>query len=111
MNGDQIIIRRISGGVIVFETTNGIYRLSPEDLRNILFYGRRVPIIREDDDAESMAIVYGKRPGSTGPRRIVFLTATRSFSITDLSFISVVKGKWASASMVSDSPQAADHVA
>ena len=111
MTGDQIIIRRSTGGSIVFEAPDGNYRLSPEDLRNILFYGRRIPVVRDDDDAESMAIVYGKRPGSTGPRRIVFLTATRSFSIPDTSFISVVKGKWASASMVSDSQQAADHVA
>ena len=111
MNGDQVIIRRSSGGIIVFETSEGNYQLSKEDIRNILFYGHRVPVIRDNGGAESEALICGKRPGFTGARRIFFSTAIRSFSIADISFISVVKGKWSAASMVADSPGTADHVA
>lgn len=111
MTGDQVIIRRSSGDSIVFETHEGNYRLTPEDIRNILFYGHRVLVIRDNGGAESEALVCGKRPGFTGARRIIFSTATRSFSIADISFVSVVKGKWSAAAMVADSPRGADHVA
>ena len=50
-------------------------------------------------------------PDSTVQRRIIFITATQSFSIADVSFVSVVKGKWVAASMIADSQQVANHVA
>lgn len=108
---DQIIIRRSSGGIIVFETPEGNYRLSKQDIHNILFYGNRVSVVRDNSGAESKALICGKRHGFTGPRRIFFSTATRTFSIADISFISVVKGKWSATTMVADSPRMADHVA
>jgi hypothetical protein len=111
MIADQIIIRRSSDGIIVFETPEGNYRLTPEDIRNILFYGNRVSVLRDNGGAESKALVWGKRPGFTGARRIFFSTATRSFSIADISFISVVKRKWAAASMFADSQRTAEYVA
>jgi hypothetical protein len=45
MIGNQAIIRRSSGGNVVIETPDGFYRLSPEDIRNILFYGHHVPVL------------------------------------------------------------------
>ena len=108
---EQVIIRRSSGGKINIETPEGLYPLSQEDIRNILFYGHRVSVFRDNCGPESEAIIYGKRPGFNGPRRIIFITATQSFSIADVSFVSVVKGKWVAASMIADSQQVANHVA
>jgi len=107
MTVNQAIIRRTSEGKIFIETPKGLYPLSPENLRNILFYGQHVPILPDGGDAESEAVIFGKRPGFNGARRIFFVTAGRSFSIADVSFVSVVKGKWAAASMVADQSQAA----
>jgi hypothetical protein len=111
MTGDQAIIRRSSGGAIVIEAPEGIYPLSSENIRDILFYGHRVSVFRDNCGPESEATIYGKRPGFSGQRRIIFITATRSFSIADVSFVSVVKGKWVAASMIADSQQVAEHVA
>jgi len=110
MTVNQVIVRRSSGGNINIETPDGLYRLSAEDIRNILFYGHRVPVIRDDGNADSGAVVYGKRPGFQGARRIIFSTAARTFSIADISFISVVKGKWAAASMIAEPEGMADYV-
>ncbi|MEN6442699.1 MAG: hypothetical protein ABFC71_02990 [Methanoregula sp.] len=107
MTVSQAIIRRTSGGKVFIETPEGLYPLSQEHLRNILFYGHRVPVIRDSGDTDSKAVIFGKRPGFNGARRIFFVTAGRSFSIADISFISVVKGKWAAASMVPDPSQVA----
>jgi len=109
MTVSQAIIRRTSGGKVFIETPDGSYQLSQEHLRNILFYGQHVPIIRDGGDAESEAVIFGKRPGFNGARRIFFITAGRSFSIADVSFVSVVKGKWAAASMVADQTKAAGY--
>jgi len=97
---NQVIIRRSSGGNVNIETPEGLYHLSQEDIRNVLFYGHRVPVIRDGGDADSEAIIYGKRPGFNGARRIIFSTVAQTFSIADISYVSVVKGKWAAASMV-----------
>ena len=102
MTVSQVIVRRSSGGNVNIETPDGLYHLSAEDIRNILFYGHRVPVIRDDGKADSEAVIYGKRPGFQGARRIIFSTAVRTFSIADISFISVVKGKWAAASMIAE---------
>jgi hypothetical protein len=56
-------------------------------------------------------MVHAVRTGFKGARRIVFSTASHSFSIADLSFISIVKGKWPAAAMVADRTGAADYVA
>lgn len=111
MTGDQAIIRRSSGGAVVIEAPEGCYRLSSENIRDILFYGHRVSILLDNCGPDSEATIYGKRPGFNGARRIFFITPTRSFSIADLSFVSVVKGKWAAASMIADSQRMADNVA
>ena len=111
MTGDQAIIRRISGGAVVIEAPDGCYRLSSENIRDILFYGHHVSVLRDNCGPDSEATIYGKRPGFNGARRIFFITPTRSFSIADLSFVSVVKGKWAAASMIADSQRTADNVA
>jgi hypothetical protein len=111
MTGDQAIIRRSSGGAVIIEAPEGCYRLSSENIRDILFYGHRVSILRDNCGPDSEATIYGKRPGFNGARRIFFITPTRSFSIADLSFVSVVKGKWAAASMIADSQRMADNVA
>ena len=110
MTVSQVIIRRSSGGNVNIETPDGLYRLSAEDIRNILFYGHRVPVIRDGGDADSGAIVYGKRPGFSGARRIIFSTAKHTFSIADISFVSVVKGKWAAACMIAEQPGMVDYV-
>lgn len=111
MTGDQAIIRRSSGGAVDIEAPEGRYRLSSENVRDILFYGHRVSILRDNCGPESEATIYAKRPGFNGARRIFFITPTRSFSIADVSFVSVVKGKWVAASMIADSQQVANHVA
>lgn len=111
MTGDQAIIRRSSGDAVVIEAPEGCYRLSSENIRDILFYGHRVSILRDNCGPESEATIYAKRPGFNGARRIFFITPTRSFSIADVSFVSVVKGKWVAASMIADSQQVASHVA
>ena len=109
---DLAIIRRNTGGTVIIEAPEGRYRLSKDDIRDILFYGHRVSVDRDEGDSEdTRAIVFGKRPGFNGARRIFFCTPSRCFSIADLSFVSVVKGKWSAASMVADPLQAADHVA
>jgi hypothetical protein len=110
MTVNQAIIRRTSGGEVVIETPKGLYPLSPENLRNILFYGQHVPILPNSGDADREAVIFGKRPGFNGARRIFFVTAGRSFSIADVSFVSVVKGKWAAASMVADQNPAVSNV-
>ena len=110
MTVNQVIVRRSSGGNINIETPDGLYRLSAEDIRNLLFYGHRVPVIRDGGDADSGAVVYGKRPGFNGARRIIFTTAARTFSIADISFVSVVKGKWAAASMIAEPQGMLDYV-
>lgn len=108
---EQVIVRRSSGGKVNIETPDGLYPLTQEDIRNVLFYGHRVSVFRENCGPESEATIYGKRPGFNGQRRIIFVTATRSFSIADVSFVSVVKGKWVAASMIADPQQVANHVA
>jgi hypothetical protein len=110
MTGNQVIIRKSSGGNVNIETPEGLYRLSTEDIRNILFYGHRVPVMRDGGDADSGAVIYGRRPGFKGARRIIFSTAARTFSIADISFVSVVKGKWAAASMVAEPQGMLDYV-
>jgi hypothetical protein len=111
MNGDQVIIRKSTGGNLVFETTDGNYQITPGDIRNILFHGCKVLLARPDGIVDSDAMVHAVRTGFRGARRIVISTGNRSFSTSDLSFISVVKGKWAMASMLADDKRTADHVA
>jgi len=111
VTGDQAIIRRKSGSSLVFETPEGNYNLSPDDIRNILFHGHRVLLAQDDGIVDSEAMVHAVRTGFKGARRIVFSTASRTFSIADLSFISIVKGKWSAASMVAERTGTADYVA
>jgi hypothetical protein len=111
MTGNQAIIRRKSGSSLVFETPEGNYQISPDDIRNILFHGHRVLLAQDDGIVDSEAMVHAVRTGFKGARRIVFSTASHSFSIADLSFISIVKGKWAAATMVAERTGTADHVA
>jgi len=111
MTGDQAIIRRRSASSLVFETPEGNYHLSPDDIRNILFHGHRVLLAQDDGIVDSEAMVHAVRIGFKGARRIVFSTANHSFSIADLSFISIVKGKWPAAAMVAERNGTADYVA
>ena len=111
MTSDQAIIRRRSGSSLVFETPEGNYQISPDDIRNLLFYGHRVLLAQENGIVDSEAMVHAVRTGFKGARRIVFSTSSHSFSIADLSFISIVKGKWSAASMVAERSGTADHVA
>ena len=111
MTSDQAIIRRRSGSSLVFETPEGNYQISPDDIRNLLFYGHRVLLAKDDGIVDSEAMVHAVRTGFKGARRIVFSTASRTFSIADLSFISIVKGKWSAASMVAERTGTADYVA
>jgi hypothetical protein len=110
MTENQVIIRRSSGGNVNIETSEGLYRLSAEDIRNVLFYGHRVPVIRDGGNSDSGAVIFGKRLGFKGARRIIFSTADRTFSICDISFVSVVKGKWAESSMVAEPQGMLDYV-
>jgi hypothetical protein len=111
VTGDQAIIRRKSGSSLVFETPEGNYNLSPDDIRNILFHGHRVLLAQDDGIVDSEAMVHAVRTGFKGARRIVFSTANHSFSIADLSFISIVKGKWPAAAMVAERTGTAEYVA
>jgi len=111
VTSDQAIIRRRSGCSLVFETPEGNYQISPDDIRNLLFYGHRVLLAQENGIVDSEAMVHAVRTGFKGARRIVFSTASRSFSIADLSFISIVKGKWVAGSMVAERTRTDDHVA
>jgi hypothetical protein len=111
MIGDQAILRRRSGSSLVFETTDGNYPISPDDIRNILFHGHRVLLAKDDGIVDSEAMVHAIRTRFRGTRRIVFSTPNNSFSIADLSFVAIMKGKWPSAAMVADRTGTADHVA
>ena len=111
MTSDQAIIRRRSGSSLVFETPEGNYPISPDDIRNILFHGHRVLLAQDDGIVDSEAMVHAVRTGFKGARRIVFSTANRSFSIADLSFISIVKGKWPAAAMIAERTGTTDYVA
>ena len=111
MTSDLAVIRRRSGSSLVFETPEGNYQISPDDIRNILFHGHRVVLAQDDGIVDSEAMVHAVRTGFKGARRIVFSTANRSFSIADLSFISIVKGKWPAAAMVAERDGTADYVA
>jgi len=95
----------------VFETPEGNYQISPDDIRNILFHGHRVLLAQDDGIVDSEAMVHAVRTGFKGARRIVFSTANRSFSIADLSFISIVKGKWPAAAMIAERTGTTDYVA
>ena len=111
MTSDQAIIRRRSERGLVFETSEGNYQISSDDIRNILFHGHHVLLAQDDGIVDSEAMVHAVRTGFRGARRIVFCTANHSFSIPDLSFISIVKGKWPAAAMVAENNGTSDHVA
>jgi hypothetical protein len=111
MTGDQTIIRQSSGGNLVFETPDGNFRMTTDDIRNVLFHGRRVLLARADGIVDSDAMVHAVRTGFRGARRIILTVANRSFSTSDLSFIAVAKGKWAAVSMLPEQKGVADHVA
>jgi hypothetical protein len=101
----------MSRSSLVFEAPEGNYQITPEDIRNILYHGHRVLLAKDDGIVDSEAMVHAVRTGFKGARRIVFSTATHSFSIADLSFVALVKGKWLVVAMVAERTGTADHVA
>jgi hypothetical protein len=111
MAENLVIIRRSSSHGLAVETPEGNFCLSPDDIRNVLFYGRRVLLARSDGIIESDAMVQAVRTGFRGARRIVITVGDRSFSTSDHSFISVVKGKWVAVSMAADRTGAERNVA
>ena len=92
------IIRTCSGGTLRIETPDGKYILSPEESRELLFFGRRILLRQADGTCDGDATAYlswGRKKGEE--QQVIIQTAHRVFSLIDRAFISVANGNRAAA--------------
>lgn len=100
MTVDTAIIRTCSGGTLRIETPDGTYILSPEERRELLFFGRRILLRQADGICDGDATAYlswGRKTGTGEEQQVIIQTAHRVLSIIDRAFISVANGDRAAA--------------
>jgi hypothetical protein len=92
------IIRTCSGGTLRIETPDGTYILSPEERRELLFFGRRILLRQADGTCDGNATAYlswGRKTGEE--QQVIIQTAHRVLLIIDRAFVSVANGDRAAA--------------
>ena len=89
-------MRSDSNGDAVLETKAGLYHLSREEVRELLFFGRQIPLIHQSSIVDGESIIYQTSSGLG----IIICTGSGSYHISRNLFVRVASGEIASSPLV-----------
>ncbi len=82
------IVRACSSGNVTIETAGGSYCLSREEIRDILVFGRRIPLRQHNGIIDGDAIAYSTPSG----KGIIICLASVAYLVPRDSFVLVASG-------------------
>lgn len=88
MTSNTEIIRACSNGGVRIDTPDSHYWLSPAEIRDLLFFGRQVPLRQDGGIIDGEAVAYPHQGG----QGIVIALYQRAYHIPRAAFVMVAKG-------------------
>ena len=89
-------MRACSSGETLLETQGGLYHLSREEVRELLFFGRQIPLRHQSSIIDGESIIYQTSSGLG----IIICTGSGSYHISRKLFVRVASGEIASSPLV-----------
>ncbi|MCX6701309.1 MAG: hypothetical protein NTV68_15555 [Methanomicrobiales archaeon] len=83
------IVRACSSGNVTIETAGGSYCLSREEIRDILVFGRRIPLRQHNGIIDGDAIAYSTPSG----KGIIICLASVAYLVPRCLFVRIAKGQ------------------
>jgi len=96
MSDTSSSMRACSNGETVIETQGGLYHLSREEIHELLFFGRQIPLRQQSSIVDGASIIY-QTPSGLG---IIICTGSGSYHISRKSFVMVASGEIASSPLI-----------
>ena len=96
MSDTSSSMRACSNGESVLETQGGLYHLSREEIRDLLFFGRQIPLRQQSSIVDDESIIYQ----TTSGLGIIICTGSGSYHISRKSFVLVATGELASSPLI-----------
>lgn len=96
MSDTSSSMRACSNGDAVLETQSGLYHLSREEIRELLFFGRKIPLRQQSRIIDGESIIYQTSSGLG----IIICAGSGSYHISRKSFVLVASGEIASSPLI-----------